>query len=65
MKLLYEKLCRMDPSNPNPDELPELMQAWSKVIVPTRVLDHARIYELEIGGVVYVTPDEYQIKRLT
>jgi hypothetical protein len=68
MKLLYEKLLRMEQPNLSPDALPELMGAWSKVIVPTRVHDHAQTYELEIGDVVYldyVTPDEYQVKRLT
>jgi hypothetical protein len=68
MKLLYEKLSRMGEMNPNRDELSALIQAWSKVIVPTRVLDHTQVYELEIGDIVYldhVTPDEYQVKKLT
>jgi hypothetical protein len=68
MKLLYEKLSRMGEMNPNRYELSALIQAWSKVIVPTRVLDHTQVYELEIGDIVYldhVTPDEYQVKKLT
>lgn len=68
LKLLYEKLLRMGEMNPNRDELSALIQAWSKVIVPTRVVDHTQTYELEIGDIVYldyVTPDEYQVRRLT
>jgi len=68
MKLLYDKLVKMDKPNPNRDELSALMHAWSKVVVPTCILDHAQAYEVEIGDIIYldyVTTDEYQIKRLT
>jgi hypothetical protein len=68
MKLLYDKLVKMDKPNPDRDELSALMHAWSKVVVPTCILDHAQAYEVEIGDIIYldyVTTDEYQIKRLT
>ena len=57
----------MDKTNLNRDELSTLVQAFSKVVVPSRVLDHAQAYELEIGDIVYldyVSPDEYKIKKL-
>jgi hypothetical protein len=68
MKLLYDNLLRTDQTDLNPADLSTLMQAWSKSIVPARVIDHFQTYELEIGDIVYlhyVSPDKYQIKRLS